>query len=65
MSTLDEMLIENAYLDDADIKAIKKVFQQWLAEVGLTDYYSLDKNGMTINTTESIRQLLIILVDEL
>lgn len=41
-----------------------EVFKEWLKAVGLTDYYSVDRDGWNFNTTESIRQLLIALVDE-
>jgi len=47
-----------------ELECIKKVFKQWLKEVGLPDYFSINRDGKGFNATESIRQLLITLVDE-
>lgn len=53
-----------ALADEDTLNAIKSTFRKWLAEVGLPDYFSLDKVGNGFNSTESIRKLLITLVDE-
>lgn len=65
--TLTEMLNEDM-LDpypkpDATDK-VKEIFKEWLRTVGLTNYYSPNRDGFEFNTTESIRHLLIALVDE-
>ena len=50
---------------DARKLALYKTWAKaWLKTVGLPDYYSLNRDGEEFNTTESIRQLLITLVDE-
>lgn len=43
---------------------LAEIFKDWLRSVGLTDYFTLDKLGLGFNATESIRKLLITLVDE-
>ena len=59
--TLTEMLLTETYNSDArqdyeeSIGVIKEVFKNWLKTVGLTD---------CVQTPESIRRLLITLVDE-
>jgi len=65
--TLNEMLIEDMldpYPQPDATDVVKRIFQDWLRIVGLPDYYSLNRNGDKFNTTESLRQLLITLVDE-
>lgn len=47
-----------------EIKCIKDTFKEWLKSVGLTDYYQEGLHDVTFNATQSIRDLLIILVDE-
>lgn len=74
MSTLTEMLMSNLKMEpecdaealavEDELSTIKSTFKQWLQSVGLTDYYSPNRDGVEFNTTESIRKLLIILVDE-
>ncbi len=46
------------------IQLMKETFKKWLREVGLPDYFSLDKEGNGLNTSNSIRQLLLNLVEE-
>ena len=47
-----------------DAVTIKKAFTDWLAEVGLPGYKSIDLKGNEFDVTESLRKLLILLVDE-
>ena len=47
-----------------EIKCVKDTIKEWLKSVGLPDYESKSKYGITFSSTESLRQLLIILVDE-
>lgn len=49
---------------DDHLHLIKATFKKWLSEVGLPDYFSLDKEGNGFNSMESIRELLVTLVDE-
>jgi len=70
--TLKEMLNKEAhhhedmdegaeiYVDDAI-----RLFKEWLKEVGLPDYYVIDRDGNGLYATGSLRQLIIVLVDEL
>ena len=62
MKTLTEMLKVLGYQEDVELA--KRVFKEWLKSVGLPDYESKSKYGITFSSTESLRQLLIILVDE-
>lgn len=66
MSTLTEMLNdkEEEPGGGVPIPDALEVFKDWLKTVGLTDYYSSNRDGVEFNTTESLRQLLIALVDE-
>ena len=63
--TLTEMLIEDM-LDPYPIpdtpNKVKEIIKSWLRTVGLPQYYNPD--GMCLNATETIRSLLITLVDE-
>jgi len=52
--TLTVMLIETIRLDEGQTAMVKRVIRNWLGEVGLPVY----------STPESIRKLLITLVDE-
>ena len=47
-----------------DIVLAKRVFKEWLRTVGLSDYTCYGRGGVPFSATESIRKLLIILVDE-
>ena len=60
--TLTGMLKKLGYSDDVELA--KRIFKEWLESVGLPDYFSLNRDGGGFNATESIRKLLIILVDE-
>lgn len=63
MKTLGEMLADtftNLYVIDK----VKETFKEWLKEVGLPLMTSFNKHGETTDATESIRKLLITLVDE-
>ena len=42
----------------------QEVYTKWLAEVGLPDYWVINKHGEPMNATDSIRKLLIMLVNE-
>ena len=65
MSTLTEMLeAEATGFNSEDAGVIKGVVQEWLRGVGLTPYYSMNRDGIAFNTSESIRRLLVTLVDE-
>jgi len=65
--TLTEMLVDGM-LDPYPIPdtpdKVKEIFKEWLNTVGLPDYTSLNMDGYTFSATKSLRQLLIILVDE-
>lgn len=55
MDTLTKMLVESdTHFEQDQIVAAKEVFKDWLKEVGLGIY----------STPESVRKLLIMLVDE-
>lgn len=43
---------------------VKHTFKNWLKTVGLTDYTTLDRDSVPFSATESLRKLLILLVDE-
>ena len=43
---------------------VKEVIKQWLSDVGLPQYFTPNKYGDEMDATDSIRKLLIILVDE-
>ena len=43
---------------------VQEVFTKWLEEVGLPDYWVINKHGEPMNATASIRKLLIMLVNE-
>ena len=43
---------------------VQEVFTKWLEEVGLPDYWVINKLGEPMNATASIRKLLIMLVNE-
>lgn len=60
LPTLTEALRVLGYRED--IELAKRVFKEWLRTVGLPQYFEPD--GMSFNATESIRNLLITLVDE-
>ena len=61
--TLTEMLINcNTHFELDQIATAKAVFKEWLETVGLPQYYNPD--GQCFNVTESLRKLLVILVDE-
>lgn len=72
--TLTEMLTSNLKMEpecDADaqaiedtLTAIKDTLKEWLRTVRLPSYDGAGKGGAMFNTTESLRQLLIALVDE-
>lgn len=63
--TLAEILRrERVYSNGCGVEDIKEAFKNWLREVGLPDYFASNRDGAPFNTTESIRQLLINLVDE-
>ena len=65
MATLTEMLyFDDINLNDAEVAVIKRALGNWLREVNLPNHASIDKMGTLFNSTESIRQLLITLVDE-
>ncbi len=65
METLTEMLEAKATgFDSKDAEVIKGVVKEWLRGVGLTPYFSCNRDGIAFNTSESIRRLLVILVDE-
>jgi len=77
LSTLTKMLDEAIFHADSVIPStrdqekdheqytqlLREMFKKWLAEVGLPDYFSI-KGDTAFNSTESIRKLLITLVDE-
>ena len=44
--------------------ATKQAFKEWLTKVGLPGYFSIDRDGYSFSATESIRKLLITLIDE-
>lgn len=74
MKTLTEMLRDSLKMEpecDAEAKAvedeltlIKTIFKNWLKGVGLPDYDTPDKQGVPFSATDSLRQLLVTLVDE-
>lgn len=75
MSTLTGMLIDSlrtiprepeteSEAKDAILKAIKDVFKEWLRTVSLPLITAYSRDGVSFNATESIRKLLIALVDE-
>ena len=65
VETLTEMLREDATgFNSEDAGVIKGVVQEWLRGVGLPPYYSMNRDGIAFDTTESIRRLLVVLVDE-
>ena len=43
---------------------VQEVFTKWLSEVGLPEYWTKNKYGEPMNATASIRNLLIMLVNE-
>jgi len=47
-----------------EIKCIKRTFKEWLRGIDLPDYKSKSEYGVVFSSTEALRQLLIILVDE-
>lgn len=59
--TLTEMLKE---INPDDVELNREVFKEWLKEVGLPDYQVIGKNFHQFSATESLRKLLITLVDE-
>lgn len=59
-----EELAMIAELSEPEIVIIKDTFKEWLKTVGLPDYWSAGRIGAQFSTTESLRQLLIALVDE-
>lgn len=61
MATLTE-IIDSKYPLTAE--EAKEAFKDWLKEIELPDYASIGKKGLLFNSTESIRNLLIALVDE-
>ncbi len=59
--TLTEMLAKEV----KNTEPVKDVIKLWLGEVGLPTYKTLDKDYDLFDATKSIRDLLVILVDEL
>ena len=55
---------EEREANEIELATIKNAFKKWLGTVGLPDYWSLDRDSIRFNVTESLRKLLIILVDE-
>ena len=65
VETLTEMLgVEATGFNSEDAEVIKGVVKEWLRGVGLTSYFSCNRDGIAFNTSESIRRLLVTLVDE-
>ena len=65
VGTLTEMLEAKATgFNSEDAEVIKGVVKEWLRGVGLTSYFSCNREGIAFNTSESIRRLLVTLVDE-
>lgn len=60
--TLTEMLVNAGQGGAVHVEYSKQIFKEWLETVGLPQYYNPD--GMCFNATESLRKLLIQLVDE-
>ena len=60
--TLTGMLKKLGYSEDVELA--KRIFKDWLESVGLPDTYGINRDGECFNTTESIRKLLMTLVDE-
>ncbi len=46
------------------LESFKETFKEWLRTVGLPNFQSYGKGGVPISATESLRKLLMILVDE-
>lgn len=42
----------------------KEAFKDWLKDVGLPDYDTIGKGGVIFSATDSLRKLLILLIDE-
>ncbi|KKN74180.1 hypothetical protein LCGC14_0392660 [marine sediment metagenome] len=61
--TLTELLRRNHYSED-DIVDIKYELRKWLKEMGLPDYDTIGKGGAIFSATDSLRELLVTLVDE-
>jgi len=66
--TLTESLQEEysvtVKLGESEIKVAKLIFEDWLSKVGLPQYHTTHPDNTSSNATESIRQLLITLVNE-
>jgi len=63
--TLSGMLVNcETHLWADQVNTVKKVFKEWLFTVGLPDYETVGKGDRVFSATESLRKLLIILLDE-
>ena len=68
MATLTEAMEKEKYSrlihHPLTIMEAREAVKDWLKEVGLPDYYSIDRDSQEFNATSSLRRLLITLVDE-
>ncbi|KKM70803.1 hypothetical protein LCGC14_1436980 [marine sediment metagenome] len=62
--TLTEMLEQQNNHRPLTTEIVKDVFKKWLEEVGLPSYQTPGKHGNCFDATKSLRDLIIILVDE-
>ena len=64
MTLIKMLLYSYVPMSEAQRESARGQFKEWLRIVNLPNYFSINRDGDGFNTTESLRKLLIILVDE-
>ena len=62
--TLTEMLEQQSNHRPLTVEIVKDVFKEWLSHIGMPSYQTLGKYGNGFDATKSLRDLLVIMVDE-